>query len=139
MAEVRRTVPPKTYKTGLYKVDVGDLTTSKRPGTNYGTNGMITDRGTYTITEIQNGYWGRLKSGAGWISVHEAYCTYKGAASGESEEKPSSNFLVQVDIPDLYIRKGPGTNYGNMVFVRKAYIPLSKLRAVPVPMLDGVS
>ena len=51
----------KTYKTGLYKVNIGDLNIRKGPGTNYGTNGMITDGGTYTITEIQNGYWGRLK------------------------------------------------------------------------------
>lgn len=121
----------KTYKTGLYKVDVGDLNIRKGPGTNYGTNGMITDRGTYTITEIQNGYWGRLKSGAGWISVHEAYCTYKGTASssGESAEEPSSDFLVQVDIPDLYIRKGPGTNYGNNGFCPKGVYTIVEVKS----------
>lgn len=121
----------KTYKTGLYKVNIGDLNIRKGPGTNYGTNGMITDRGTYTITEIQNGYWGRLKSGAGWISVHEAYCTYKGAASsdsGGSVEKPSGNFLVQVDISDLYIRKGPGTNYGTNGFCPKGVYTIVEVK-----------
>ena len=52
------------YKTGMYKVNVADLNIRKGPGTNYGTNGVITDKGTYTITEIQNGSWGKLKSGA---------------------------------------------------------------------------
>ena len=121
----------KTYKTGLYKVNIGDLNIRKGPGTNYGTNGMITDRGTYTITEIQNGYWGRLKSGAGWISVHEAYCTYKGAVSsdsGGSVEKPSGNFLVQVDISDLYIRKGPGTNYGTNGFCPKGVYTIVEVK-----------
>ena len=121
----------KTYKTGLYKVNIGDLNIRKGPGTNYGTNGMITDRGTYTITEIQNSYWGRLKSGAGWISVHEAYCTYKGAASsdsGGSVEKPSGNFLVQVDISDLYIRKGPGTNYGTNGFCPKGVYTIVEVK-----------
>ena len=92
---------------------------------------MITDRGTYTITEIQNGYWGRLKSGAGWISVHEAYCTYKGAVSsdsGGSVEKPSGNFLVQVDISDLYIRKGPGTNYGTNGFCPKGVYTIVEVK-----------
>lgn len=32
------------YKTGLYKVNVGDLNIRKGPGTNYGTNGVITDK-----------------------------------------------------------------------------------------------
>jgi len=36
--------------------------------------GTITDKGTYTITEIQNGSWGRLKSGAGWINCSASYC-----------------------------------------------------------------
>ena len=62
------------YKTGMYKVNVGDLKIRKGPGTNYGINDAITDKGTYTITEIQNGSWGKLKSGAGWINVSTAYC-----------------------------------------------------------------
>ena len=33
-----------------------------------GTNGTITNKGTYTITETQNGF-GKLKSGAGWICL----------------------------------------------------------------------
>jgi hypothetical protein len=42
------------------------------PGVNYAICAApITDKGVYTIVETRNG-WGRLKSGAGWISL--AYC-----------------------------------------------------------------
>ena len=36
-----------------------------------GIAGSIKDRGTYTIVEVK-GTWGKLKSGAGWISLN--YC-----------------------------------------------------------------
>lgn len=108
------------YKPGTYKVDVEELNIRKGPGTNYGTNGSIKDKGVYTITEIQNGSWGKLKSGSGWINVDKAYCTYRGAASsGGSTAASSGSFQVQVSISDLYIRKGPGTNYGNNGFCPK--------------------
>lgn len=108
------------YKTGTYKVNVAELNIRKGPGTNYGTNGSIKDKGVYTITEIKNGSWGKLKSGAGWINVDKAYCTYKGAAaSSGSGSSSSGSFQVQVSISDLYIRKGPGTNYGKSGFCPK--------------------
>lgn len=108
------------YKTGTYKVNVEELNIRKGPGTNYGTNGSIKDKGVYTITEIQNGSWGKLKSGVGWINVDKAYCTYRGAASsGGNTATSSGSFQVQVSISDLYIRKGPGTNYGNNGFCPK--------------------
>jgi N-acetylmuramoyl-L-alanine amidase len=37
-------------------------------GTSYPVTGQIKDKGVYTIVEEKNG-WGRLKSGAGWISL----------------------------------------------------------------------
>lgn len=101
------------YKTGTYKVNVAELNIRKGPGTNYGTNGSIKDKGVYTITEIKNGSWGKLKSGVGWINIDKAYCTYHGTAAS------SGSFQVQVSISDLYIRKGPGTNYGNNGFCPK--------------------
>lgn len=55
-------------------VDV--LNIRKGPGTNYGTNGAIRDKGTYTIVAESDGpgasKWGKLKSGAGWISLDYA-------------------------------------------------------------------
>ena len=48
----------------------------KGPGTNYGTNGDIRDKGVYTIVAESDGpgasKWGKLKSGAGWISLDYA-------------------------------------------------------------------
>ena len=53
------------------------LNIRKGPGTNYGQNGSIKDKGVYTIVEEKTGTgstagWGKLKSGAGWISLD--YC-----------------------------------------------------------------
>lgn len=49
------------------------LNIRKGPGTGYGTNGCIRDHGVYTIVAESTGAgankWGKLKSGAGWISL----------------------------------------------------------------------
>ncbi len=58
----------------LTRVNVDALNIRKGPGTNYAIVGVIRDKGTYTIIE-ENGAWGKLKSGAGWISLN--YCTKK--------------------------------------------------------------
>lgn len=61
----------------LVKVTADVLNIRKGPGTGYAVTGQIRDKGTYTIVEESNG-WGRLKSGAGWISL--AY-TSRGGSS----------------------------------------------------------
>lgn len=57
------------------KVDISDLRIRKGPGTNYASAGY-TGKGVFTITEEATGQgatkWGRLKSGAGWISLDYA-------------------------------------------------------------------
>ena len=116
-----------TYKTGTYKVNVSELNIRKGPGTNYGTNGSIKDKGVYTITEIKNGSWGRLKSDAGWINVDKAYCTYQGSSSNGGSSS-SSTFQVQVNISDLYIRKGPGTSYGKNGFCPKGVYTITETK-----------
>lgn len=50
------------------RVTVDALNVRKGPGTGYGIAGCIRDHGTYTIVEERSG-WGRLRSGAGWISL----------------------------------------------------------------------
>lgn len=50
------------------KVLCDALNIRKGPGTNYDIAGVIRDRGIYTIVQTQ-GTWGKLKSGAGWISL----------------------------------------------------------------------
>lgn len=58
------------------RVTASVLNIRKGPGTNYGTNGSIKDKGVYTIVQESSGAgatkWGKLKSGAGWISLD--YC-----------------------------------------------------------------
>lgn len=61
-----------------YTVRVTDSNLNIRSGagTNYSVVGVITDKGSYTITAESEGkgatMWGKLKSGAGWISLD--YC-----------------------------------------------------------------
>lgn len=50
------------------KITADALRCRKGPGTNYAVNSIIKDKGVYTIIEERNG-WGKLKSGAGWISL----------------------------------------------------------------------
>lgn len=64
----------KTDVPFLVKVDITDLNIRKGPGTNYAKTGKYTGKGTFTIVEVKEGQgsssgWGRLKSGAGWISL----------------------------------------------------------------------
>lgn len=65
-----------TFKTYVVKVDVSNLNIRKGPGTNYAKTGKYTGKGKFTIIEESNGKgaskWGRLKSGAGWISLDYA-------------------------------------------------------------------
>lgn len=56
----------------LVKVSISDLNIRKGPGTNYARTKYI-PKGVYTIVEESDGKgatkWGKLKSGAGWISL----------------------------------------------------------------------
>lgn len=59
------------------KVSITDLNIRKGPGTDYAKTGKFTGKGVFTIVEVKSGKgstagWGRLKSGAGWISLDYA-------------------------------------------------------------------
>lgn len=59
------------------RVVIADLNIRKGPGTDYDKTGLYTGVGVFTITEVKSGKgsvkgWGKLKSGAGWISLD--YC-----------------------------------------------------------------
>lgn len=58
--------PKENFK--KVKVTCDDLNIRAGAGTKYKKVGHITDKGVYTIIEEQ-GNWGRLKSGAGWICL----------------------------------------------------------------------
>jgi len=57
----------------LVKVDASVLNIRKQPTTSSAITGAIKDKGVYTIIEEASGAgatrWGKLKSGAGWISL----------------------------------------------------------------------
>lgn len=59
-----------------YRVEVSitNLNIRKGPGTNFPTTGKFTGKGVFTIVDESKGKgsnngWGKLKSGAGWISL----------------------------------------------------------------------
>ena len=59
------------------QVSISNLNIRKGPGTNYAKTGKKTGKGVFTITETKSGTgskagWGKLKSGAGWISLDYA-------------------------------------------------------------------
>ena len=68
-----KTSSSSTATSYLVRVTTDVLNIRKGPGTNYGTNGDIRDKGVYTIVAESDGpgasKWGKLKSGAGWISL----------------------------------------------------------------------
>lgn len=60
------------------RIEIDDLNIRTGAGTNYAKTGEYTGRGVFTITEVKGGKgstagWGKLKSGAGWVSLD--YCT----------------------------------------------------------------
>ena len=113
-----KTSSSSTATSYLVKVTTDVLNIRKGPGTNYGTNGAIRDKGTYTIVAESDGpgasKWGKLKSGAGWISLDYA----KAADIKTSSSSTATSYLVKVTTDVLNIRKGPGTNYGTNGAIR---------------------
>lgn len=64
-SEVNAKLTGMPYKV---KVSINDLNIRKGPGITYSKTGKYTGKGVFTIVKEQNG-WGKLKSGAGWISL----------------------------------------------------------------------
>lgn len=78
--KVENKTPEKTdiskneFEPYTVKVSISDLNIRKGPGTNYAKIGKFTGKGVFTIVEESTGEgskkgWGKLKSGAGWISL----------------------------------------------------------------------
>ena len=61
----------------------------------FAVNGQ-TGKGTFTIMEVQNGGWGRLKSGAGWIWLsNPTYCTVGKTVKTTEDSKKSIDELAK--------------------------------------------
>lgn len=70
----KRLNPLKDTTDYKVRIDIPDLNIRKGPGTNYAKTGNYTGLGVFTITEESPGRgstsgWGKLKSGAGWVSL----------------------------------------------------------------------
>lgn len=92
------------------KVLIDDLNYRTEPSMN-GNVGGQTGKGIFTIVQVSNG-WGKLKSGAGWIWLGNAsYCRIQDTVSSSESDPAGLPYTVKVDVSNLNIRKGPGTNY----------------------------
>lgn len=103
----------------IIKVTVSKLNIRSGAGTSYPVTGTITDKGTYTITEISNG-WGKLKSEKGWISL--SYTNYPGNTASTSSAPnvtTSTAYTVKITANTLNVRKGVGTAYLAVGTVKK--------------------
>ena len=68
---------PKTDVPFKVRVDINNLIIRKGAGTNTAHTGKFTGKGVFTIVQVKSGTgskagWGKLKSGAGWISLDYA-------------------------------------------------------------------
>ena len=98
--EVKPEPKPETPTEGyLVKVKADVLNIRENAGTEYKITGQIKDHGTYTIVAEKDGTgaskWGKLKSGAGWISLDYV----EKQTSGTAKQEPASQ-------PTKTIRKG---------------------------------
>lgn len=77
------------------KVIIDDLNYRSEPSMNGKVNGQ-TGRGTFTIMEVKNGGWGRLKSGAGWIWLsNPTYCKVGKTVKTTEDSKKSIDELAK--------------------------------------------
>lgn len=60
---------PTTDVSFQVRVSIPDLNIRKGPGLEYARTGQFTGTGVFTIVAV-SGNWGKLKSGAGWVSLN---------------------------------------------------------------------
>ena len=100
-------------------VIVSDLNYRSAPSMEGAVRGQ-TGKGIFTIVEVSEG-WGKLKSGAGWIWLgNPSYLKIQGtvASSAPAAFEPYT-VKVNPDVTSIWIRKGPGTNYGTNGTIQK--------------------
>lgn len=76
-ASVKLPADKPKFKPYKVRISIDDLNIRKGPGTNYAAIGKYTGKGVFTIVQESKGKgskkgWGKLKSGAGWISLDYA-------------------------------------------------------------------
>lgn len=108
----QHTAQPTTDNVASYRVKITADVLNVRvgPGTDYGVATQVKQGEVYTIVgEVRNGSttWGKLKSGAGYISLG-----YTEKLAGTTANTPQdTSYRVKINTAVLNVRKGPGTNY----------------------------
>jgi len=101
---------PSSSEGYLVKVTADVLNIRANAGTNYAVVGQIKDHGVYTIVAESNGTgaskWGKLKSGAGWISLDYV----EKISSGKVETVTSSSEIKKGD--KVKVKQGAKTYTG---------------------------
>lgn len=104
--------PKPTFKPYTVKVSIPNLNIRKGPGTNYKTNGQ-TGKGVFTIVDEATGTgatkWGKLKSGAGWISLD--FVERRSSAAPKERATIKLNDIVDFKGGRYYISSTGGKNY----------------------------
>lgn len=118
----------KTQTVDGYKVKIttGTLNVRKGPGTNYGIATTVKKGEVYTIVgEAKNGstVWGKLKSGAGYISLdYTEKLTDGKVTQTTTPAQNTGSYKVKVTADVLNVRKGPGTGYGIATTVKQGEV-----------------
>lgn len=96
------TPEPTPANSFLVRVTASALNIRQGAGTNTPIVGTIRDRGTYTIVET-SGTWGKLKSGAGWISLNYTERVEGSNPAPTPAPKPQGHFVGEnVNINGVY-------------------------------------
>lgn len=93
----------------VVRITANTLNVRSGPGTMYAINRTVSKGSSYTIIEEQ-GNWGRLLSGAGWISLN--YTEKVDMSQSEVNHTPGKlPYWAKVTADTLNVREGPGTGY----------------------------
>ena len=99
------------------KITATELNVRKGPGTSYSITTKVKKGQVFTIIAENNG-WGKLKSGAGYISLSYTQKT------GKVEESVTSKlpYTVKITATSLNVRKGPSTSYPVSTVVKQGQV-----------------
>lgn len=103
--------PSNTVSGSDFKVRIKTLLNIRKSDSlNSAVVGTVKKGQVFTIVKVSNGM-GKLKSGAGWISMDKNYVEKIEGSGGSATSGTSTYKIKVVNCSYLNARKGPGTNY----------------------------
>ena len=119
---VQPATPVETSDSKIVQIIVDLLNVRTGPGVNYAQVATVKRGEKFTIVATSNG-WGKLKSGAGWISLNSKYVKVISDVPAPATPAPSVPSLPVYAVKKVYtlqtelnVRTGPGTNYGKKTY-----------------------